>query len=144
MKINKRNVFKSLLPWSKHDRQRQDNHVEKRMTWWSSYLEILNPHRQETEAVVQRCSVKKSVFRNFAKCTGKHLCQCLFFNKVAGLGLWPCFLDLSALLRICFVFNNKMADTFNQKSISNPQILRALFHYATFHSFYNFWQTSEY
>ena len=26
---------------------------------------------------------KKGVLRNFAKCTGKHLCLCLFFNKVA-------------------------------------------------------------
>ena len=28
---------------------------------------------------------KKGVLRNFAKFTGKHLCQSLFFNKVAGL-----------------------------------------------------------
>ena len=28
---------------------------------------------------------KKGSFRNFAKFTGKHLCQSLFFNKVAGL-----------------------------------------------------------
>ena len=28
---------------------------------------------------------KKSVLRNFAKFTGKHLCQSLFFIKVAGL-----------------------------------------------------------
>ena len=28
---------------------------------------------------------KKSVLRNFAKFTGKHLRQSLFFNKVAGL-----------------------------------------------------------
>ena len=28
---------------------------------------------------------KKGVLRNFAKFTGKHLCQGLFFNKVAGL-----------------------------------------------------------
>ena len=34
----------------------------------------------------QRCFVKKGVFRNFAKFTGKHLCQNLFFNKVAGGG----------------------------------------------------------
>ena len=27
---------------------------------------------------------KKGVLRNFAKSTGKHLCQNLFFNKVAG------------------------------------------------------------
>ena len=28
---------------------------------------------------------KKGVLRNFTKFTGKHLCQSLFFNKVAGL-----------------------------------------------------------
>ena len=33
----------------------------------------------------QRCSVKKRVLRNFSKSTGKHLCQGLLFNKVAGL-----------------------------------------------------------
>ena len=27
--------------------------------------------------------MKKDVFKNFAKFTGKHLCQSLFFNKVA-------------------------------------------------------------
>ena len=32
-----------------------------------------------------RCSVSKGVLRNFAKFTGKHLCQSLCFNKVAGL-----------------------------------------------------------
>ena len=29
--------------------------------------------------------MKKCVLRNFAKFTGKHLCQALLFNKVAGL-----------------------------------------------------------
>ena len=28
---------------------------------------------------------RKGVLRNFAKFTGKHLCQSLFLNKVAGL-----------------------------------------------------------
>ena len=32
----------------------------------------------------QRCSLKKSVLKNFAKFTGKHLRLSLFFNKVAG------------------------------------------------------------
>ena len=32
----------------------------------------------------QRCSVRKGVLRNFAKSTGKHFCQNLFFNKVPG------------------------------------------------------------
>ena len=35
------------------------------------------------EAVVVFC--KKGVLRNFAKFTGKHLCQSLFLNKVASL-----------------------------------------------------------
>ena len=30
---------------------------------------------------------EKGVLRNFVNFTGKHLCQSLFFNKVAGLGL---------------------------------------------------------
>ena len=33
----------------------------------------------------QRCSYRKVVLRNFAKFRWKHLCQSLFFNKVAGL-----------------------------------------------------------
>ena len=33
----------------------------------------------------RRCSVKKGVLRNVAKFTGRHLCQSLFFNKVASL-----------------------------------------------------------
>ena len=33
----------------------------------------------------RRCSVKNGVVRNFSKFTGKHSCQSLFFNKVAGL-----------------------------------------------------------
>ena len=41
-----------------------------------------------TEAVVQRCFLKVSVLKNLAKFIGKHLCQSLFFNKVAGLGLY--------------------------------------------------------
>ena len=32
---------------------------------------------------------KKAVLKNFAKFTGIHLCQSLFFNKVANLGLRP-------------------------------------------------------
>ena len=32
---------------------------------------------------LRRCSIKKGVLRNFAKLTGKQLCQSLLFNKVA-------------------------------------------------------------
>ena len=33
----------------------------------------------------RRCSVKKDILKIFAKFAGKHLCQSLLFNKVAGL-----------------------------------------------------------
>ena len=39
---------------------------------------------QTSEAVVLGCSVKKGVYRNFAKFPGKHLCKGLFLNKIAG------------------------------------------------------------
>ena len=32
-----------------------------------------------------KCSMKKGLLRNFTKFTRKHLCQSLFYNKVAGL-----------------------------------------------------------
>ena len=35
-------------------------------------------HFKRLEAVVQRCSVKKVIFRNSTKFKGKHLCHTLF------------------------------------------------------------------
>ena len=49
------------------------------------------------------CSVRKGVLRNFAKFTGKHLCQSLFFNKVAGLR--PAVLLKKRLWHRCFPVN---------------------------------------
>ena len=46
---------------------------------------------------------KKGVLRNFAKFTGKHLCQNLFFNKVAGLR--PVTLLKKRLWHRCFPVN---------------------------------------
>ena len=40
---------------------------------------------QSLEVVAQRFSVKNGALKNFAKFTGKHLCQSLIFNEVAGL-----------------------------------------------------------
>ena len=49
----------------------------------------------------RRCSIKKGVLKNFAKFTGKRLCQSLSFNKVAGLG--PATLFKKRLLHRCFL-----------------------------------------
>ena len=63
----------------------------------------------------QKCSIKKGVIRNFVKLTGKHMCQSIFFNKVAGLRyatllkkrLWHmCFLvNFARFLRTAFLQN---------------------------------------
>ena len=50
---------------------------------------------------------KKGVLRNFTKFIGKHLCQSLFFNKVAGLSLLfntKYSLLSHSLLSHCFLF----------------------------------------
>ena len=55
------------------------------------------------EAVFERCSVRKGVPGNFAKFTGKHLCQSLFFNKVAGLRPEACnFIKKETLAQVFF------------------------------------------
>ena len=51
----------------------------------------------------QRCSKIKGVLKNFAKFTGKRLCQSLLFNKVAGLR--PTTLLKKRLWHRCFPVN---------------------------------------
>ena len=41
----------------------------------------------KSEVVYHRCSIRNGVLKNFAKLTGKHLCQSLFYIKVADLEL---------------------------------------------------------
>ena len=48
------------------------------------YKHIGKKHGQDRSSH-PRCSVREGVLRNFAKFTEKHLCQSLFFNKVARL-----------------------------------------------------------
>ena len=70
----------------------------------NAYLKKIWSIQTNSEAFVQRSSVKKSVLRNFAKFTVKHLCQSLLFNNVAGLRLWHrCFsVNFVKFLRTAF------------------------------------------
>ena len=54
----------------------------------------------------RRCSIKKGVPKNFAKFTGKHLCQSLFLNKVAGLSLIKEAVEQMFSCEICKIFKN--------------------------------------
>ena len=47
----------------------------------------INIVKSITRGSPRRCSIKKGDLKNFAKLTGKHLCQSLFFNKAADLSL---------------------------------------------------------
>ena len=53
------------------------------------------------EAVVLRCSVKKSILKSFTKFTGKHLCQSLYLMKLATWGS-----GTSVFCEFCENFNN--------------------------------------
>ena len=66
------------------------------MTW--RLTSLLIPWRNRSSR--QRCSMKKSVLRNFAKFTRKHLCHSLFFNKVR-----PAPLLKKRLWHRCFLVN---------------------------------------
>ena len=69
--------YTNLLISCSHEK---DNKLERASSLLLSQAHIRSSHR--------RCSVRKSVLRNFTKFTGKHMCQSLFFNKVAGLRLF--------------------------------------------------------
>ena len=56
-----------------------------------------------TRSSHQRCSARKGVLRNFSKFTRKHLCQVLFYKKVAGPE--PATLLKMRLWRRCFPIN---------------------------------------
>ena len=85
-------VFESLF--NKAADLRACNFTKKRLRYCVIFKNILfysrNPPMAASEILItyrsshQRCFVKKGVLRNFAKFTGKHLCQSLFFNKAAG------------------------------------------------------------
>ena len=53
----------------------------------------------------RRCSVRRDVLRNFAKFTGKDLCQSLYFNKVAGLFLF---------------YRTRLGDCFQKQKATRP------------------------
>ena len=79
-------------------------------TWLSNSWQILSYSQKQPQEVF----CKKSLLKNLAKFTGKHL-QSLFFNKVAGIKpatllkkrLWHrCFpVNLAKFLRISFLWN---------------------------------------
>ena len=69
----------------------------------SRFVKYISDEKRMFRSSYQKCSIKKGVLRNFAKFTGKYLCQSLFFNKIAGLG--PATLLKKRLWHRCFPVN---------------------------------------
>ena len=63
-----------------------------------------------------RCSIKKGVLKNFAKFTGKHLCQSLFFNKVDSETLAQMFSS-----EFCEIFKNTLFTVHLWTTASDPE-----------------------
>ena len=55
----------------------------------------------------QRCSIKEGFLKNFAKFTGKHLCQSFFLTELLAWVLWQRFfpVNFAKFLRIIFLWN---------------------------------------
>ena len=81
---------------------------------WDSLHARLNSHRGSH----RRYSIKKGVLRNFTKCTGKHLCQSFFFNKVTGLSPESCsFIKKETLTK---VFSCEFCETSQNTFFTEP------------------------
>ena len=68
-----------------------------------SFFQRISRQLQNSQKQPPECSIIKGVLRNFAKVTGKHLCQSLFCNKVVGLR--PATLLKKRLWHRCFPVN---------------------------------------
>ena len=78
--------------------------------------------RKSSRGTHWRCSIRKGVLWNFAKFSGKNLCQSLFFNKVTDLR--PGTLFTMRLWRRCFPVNfAKFLRTLVLQYISGRQFL---------------------
>ena len=72
--------FIYLCNWLEHFCRRKCFYRSNIILLWNDLQQLIASYRSSH----RRCSVKKGVLRKFAKFTGKHLCQSLFLNKVAG------------------------------------------------------------
>ena len=72
----------------------------------------------------RRVSVKKGILRNFANFTGKHLCQSLFFNKVAGR---PANVRNSLKVSEVFHLNSKIIQLLFSRSCITVNLLKVEF-----------------
>ena len=74
-------MFSTVLILARHANEKKTCQI---LGHWDMLFAVW---QQIPEGVDQRYPIKKGVLRNFTKFTEKHLCQSLFFNKVAAATL---------------------------------------------------------
>ena len=83
----------------------------------------------------RRCSVKEGVLKNFAKFTGKHLCQRIFFNKIAALKKTLAQVFYCEFCKIC---NNTLStDHLWATASENKGLWKSLFLHVLCHQIFN-------
>ena len=82
--INISNNFEGFLLVASETTQQSSKNLCQFFSIYSPYC-LHQIHSSNWRSSHQRCFIKKSVLTNFTKFTGKHLCQSLILNKVAGL-----------------------------------------------------------
>ena len=93
--------------------------IRKLFIHFRSMFHFYNPENvRNYRSRSQEVFCKKGVYRNFAKCTGKHLCQSFFFNKVAGLSPESCnFIKKETLTK---VFSCEFCETSQNTFFTEP------------------------
>ena len=78
----------------------------------------------------RRCSIRKGVLWTFAKFTGKHLCQSLFFNKIGGLWkgtvFWTSYVRSIYVLCLRGFYRTPPDDCFGFYYVVDSKILTSL------------------
>ena len=88
---------------------------------WTKWLESFIAYDRSSH---RRWSVRKGVLRNFAKFTGKHLCQSVFFIKVAGWGCFSVLLIKLLLRKWSFLDNPRLPISSQQTKNSLKSVLK--------------------
>ena len=72
-------------PSTKKKKKKEKKKINSQTNYQIMIFQIVGRISKMIRSSHQRCSLRKSVLRNFVKFTGQCLCQSLFFNKVVGL-----------------------------------------------------------
>ena len=98
---------------------------------WVDHINWMN--RKKSEGVVRRCSIKKSVLKNFAKFTGKPLRPVTLLKKENQVPLFPC--EFSEIFKNTFFYKMPLVAA----SVKYEYAVNARFTQGLLTAFYLLW-----